>query len=104
MKVYGNKALGTDVRKLSNRDYLVPTLPVVGVDMFMKNGTTCSIIVCIKELSYLRKNEIYSCKLGERITLCGEFSLSFEQGTFSHHDVLNQNLAVQLGINREQTV
>ena len=103
-KVYGNKALGNDVRKLTIRDYLVPNLPLVGVDMFLENWTTCSIIVCIQELSFLRKNEINSCKLGENITLCGEFSLTFEQGTVSHRDVQNQNLAAQLDINGEQSV
>ena len=30
--------------------------------------------------------------------------MRFEQGTISHHDILNQNLAVQLGFDKERTV
>ena len=73
-KIYGDKALGTKMRKLTSYDYLVPNLSVVGVDMFLANGSTCSILFFIQELSFLQENEISSCKMNENITLCGEFT------------------------------
>ena len=74
------------------------------MDIILENGTSCSIIVCIKKLSFLKENEISSCEVGENLTLCGIFSLRFEQGTISHHDILNHNLAVQLGIDKGRAV
>ena len=68
MKIYEDKPLSTEVRKLSEKDYLIPSLPVIGVDMILENGTSCSIIVCIKKLSFLKKDEISSCEVGENQT------------------------------------
>ena len=68
MKIYEDKPLSTEVRKLSEKDYLILSLPVVTVDMILENGTSCSIIVCIKKLSFLKKDEISSCEVGENQT------------------------------------
>ena len=77
-------------------------MPVIGVDMFLVNGTSCSILICLQNLSFLQEKDIKSCELNEKITVCGQFTLTFEEGVISHINIEDQNLIAQLESHHEQ--
>ena len=103
IRIYGNEVLDTTkLRNVTSKDFLIPNLPVIGVDMFLVNGTSCSILICLQNLSFLQEKDIKSCELNEKITVCGQFTLTFEEGVISHINIEDQNLIAQLESHHEQ--
>ena len=91
-KVYEKGIIDTsNLRNVSVKDYIIPKLAVIGIDMFLKDKS-CSMLICMTNLTFLQNEDIKSCVKTENITICGEFTLSFEQGTISHVNIADQNL------------
>ena len=49
----------------------------------------------------MQGEDIKSCVEAENITICGEFKLTFEQGTISHMTINDQSLHARLHTNKE---
>ena len=100
-KVYEKGIIDTsNLRNVSVKDYIIPKLAVIGIDMFLEDKS-CSMLICMTNLTFLQNEDIKSCVKTENITICGEFTLSFEQGTISHVNIADQNLHARLHTHQE---